>query len=442
MVSFGRHRSKKIEAANSLKRHAYKAKPLRRVYIPKKNGKQRPLGIPCLIDRGQQALHLLAMEPIAELTADKNSYGFRPRRSCADAIAQCFNILAKTSSAQWILEGDIKACFDAISHPWLLENIPMDKEMLKQWITAGFIYKKQWSPTTSGAPQGGVASATLANQALDGMEEIVKSIATKNEKAHFVRYADDFIITGNSKVFLENRVKPAIKAFLDTRGLVLSNEKTHITHINEGFDFLGFNLRKYDGKLLIKPSKAKVKAFLKNIRETIKSHKGVSAVTLIEILNPKIRGWANYYRHVVSKRTFGYVDSQIFASIWQWCKRKHPKKNQHWIKAKYFDSIGNQNWVFHARYKNDDQGRKRVNLIKAELTPIVRHVKIKADATPYTEEYQEYFKQRLAKAKESKKCLLTPLDTIETKYNNTTRDNNQTTYSRVCKEKKSNSTKA
>lgn len=391
----------KMEAVKSLKRHAYKAKPLRRIYIPKKNGKLRPLGIPTMIDRAQQALHLLALEPIAELTADKHSYGFRPYRSCADAIEQCFNALARKGSAQWILEADIKACFDEISHLWLLKNIPMDKEMLKQWITAGFIYKNQWSPTEAGTPQGGVASATLANLVLDGLEHVIKSIAKKSDKAHFIRYADDFIVTSDSKEFLENNVKPAIKTFLSTRGLTLSDEKTHITHINDGFDFLAFNVRKYKGKLLIKPSKPKVNTFLRSIRETIKSHKGTATEVIINILNPKIRGWANYYRHAVSKQTFSYVDSQIFFPIWQWCKRRHPNKSQRWIKNKYFESVWNRNWVFSVKCKNAKQEWQRISLIKAVHTPIVRHVKIRADATPYSSGYQEYFKQRSKKVKNS-----------------------------------------
>lgn len=389
----------KIEAVEALKRCAYKAQPLRRIYIPKKNGKLRPLGIPTMIDRAQQALHLLALEPIAELTADKNSYGFRPFRSCADAIEQCFNALAKKSSAQWILEADIKACFDHISHPWLLENIPMDKKVLKQWITAGFIYKNQWSPTESGAAQGGVASPTCANIALDGLEQLVKIIAKTSNKANFIRYADDFIVTGNSKEFLEDNVKPAIKIFLAMRGLTLSDEKTHITHIDDGFDFLGFDVRKYKGKLLIKPSKPKVKMFLANIRETIKAQKGAATINLLQILNPKIRGWANYYQHVVSKDIFNYVDSQIFISIWQWCKRRHPNKSQHWIKKKYFESVDGQNWELSAQYKNAQQEWQYMSLIKAARTAIVRHVKIKSDATPYSGEYQDYFEQRRKKAK-------------------------------------------
>ena len=184
----------------------------------------------------------------------ENSYGFRPKRSTHDAIAQCFNLLSKGSSAQWVLEGDIKACFDKISHAWLKENIMMDKNVLQQWLKAGFMEKDIFHITEDGCPQGGIASPTLANLALDGLEKIVLDVTRNGDKIHFVRYADDFICTADSKEILETKVQPAIITFLKERGLELSLEKTKITHINEGFDFLGFNIRKYGEKLLIKPS--------------------------------------------------------------------------------------------------------------------------------------------------------------------------------------------
>jgi RNA-directed DNA polymerase len=185
----------------------------------------------------------------------------------------------------------------------------MDRSVLTQWLSVGFVHENQWFPTEEGTSQGGIASPTLANVTLDGMEQWVKSQATKSDKVHFIRYADDFIITCSSKELLEDKIKPAVKTFLAMRGLTLSDEKTKITHIDKGFDFLGFNIRKYNGKLLIKPSRKSVKSFLANIRDTIKSNKGAATINLIGILNPKIRGWANYYRHAVSKQTFSYVDT-------------------------------------------------------------------------------------------------------------------------------------
>jgi RNA-directed DNA polymerase len=386
----------KVQAAKSLKRRAYKALPLKRIYIPKKNGKRRPLGIPTMKDRAMQALYLLALEPISETQADRHSYGFRPYRSAADAIKQTFFVLARKVSAQWILEGDIKGCFDNINHNWLQNNIPMDNKVLHQWLKAGYMEKQCLFPTEEGTPQGGTISPTLANMTLDGLEKVVTNCTHPSNKVNVIRYADDFIITANSQVVLEDIVKPAVVTFLRERGLTLSEEKTKITHISKGFNFLGFNVRKYKNeKLLIKPAKDSIKTFLKNVREIIKFASALKTQAIIGQLNPKIRGWVYYYRHAVAKETFSYVHNCIIEALLRWIKRRHPNKNATWRKNKYFRKCGLRQWVFFTRiYKKRTDTIEIFDLFNANSVPIKRHIKIKSDANPFDPAFKEYFEKR------------------------------------------------
>jgi RNA-directed DNA polymerase len=354
-----------------------------------------------------QALHLLALEPVAETLADANSYGFRAGRSTADAINQCFKVLGRRHSPAWVLEADIQGCHDHISHEWMLSNIPVDNEVLGKWLRAGYIEKGKLFPTTEGTPQGGIASPTLANMTLDGLQTLLDEKFPRkwdrfanswvNPKVNFVRYADDFIVTGDSRELLEYEVRPLIEGFLNARGLRLSPEKTKVTHISEGFDFLGQNIRSYNGVVLVTPSKKNTLAFLDKIRERINANKGASHENLIRVLNPVIRGWANYHRHINATRAFKKTDHAIWHALWGWAGRRHPNKPARWVAGKYWHLGEGRGWSFAADTgeRTADGKPIRLQLERAGARPIRRHVKIKGDANPFDPAWRDYFEERV-----------------------------------------------
>jgi len=402
-----RKKADKMRGALNLNDKGYHAMPLLRKYIRKKNGKYRPLSIPTIRDRAMQALYALALSPIEAATGDASSFGFRKYRSPNDACSYLFTCLSHRNSAQWVLEADIKSCFDMISHQWLLANIPMDQNILRQFLKAGFLEGGRMFPSKSGTPQGGVISPILANITLNGLETILGSRFHSNkkgtinksynrQKVNLVRYADDIVITADTPETAEG-VKQILKEFLNDRGLELSEEKTHITHIGEGFTFLGWEFRKFNGKLIVKPSKESVNTFIGKIHKILRKGRSWSQDALIAAINPIIRGWCNYHRHVCASKTFSKTDYVIFHMLYSWVRRKHHNESKRVTVKKYWHQKGSRKWVF----STSTQELKTLS-----QTKIIRYRMIKRDKNPYLD--REYFENRRIRMKR-KNLLFQPV---------------------------------
>jgi RNA-directed DNA polymerase len=383
----------------------WKPFPALRVYIPKANGKQRPLGIPVILDRCLQAIVKNALEPYWEAKFEDSSYGFRPGRCQHDAIERIYNLASAKGNRRWVLDADIKGAFDNIDHDKLLDLIGQfpARELIRQWLKAGYMEDGVYHDTDKGTPQGGVISPLLANIAFHGMEEALGikywyrttktySVELNPKSPGLVRFADDFVVFCHTKEEAE-QAKEKLKAWFAERGLTFSEEKTRIVNLDEGFDFLGFNVRQYKVttsrsgyRLLIRPSKKSVKEVRRKLKSLFREMHGHSVQRLIQELNPIIRGWADYYRSAVSSRIFNRLDDYLFRLQFHWAKRQHPTKSWKWRKVRYWGNYKAQDkWVF---------GNKDLHMLSFSWTPIRRHVMVRRFASADDPELEQYWDER------------------------------------------------